>query len=86
MVYLLRKSFTRDFLLLRGAATGGRIVDYKRYAIKSQVAEFDGAKFLITHRLAKTGTCAKEVTPYTGRFPRVVLFFRNLIETIKGLN
>ena len=86
MVYLLRKSYTRDYLLIRGVVAGGRIADYKRYIPESQVAEFDGNKFLITHRLAKVGTCVRELTPYTGRFPRIVLFFRNFVDTIKGLN
>lgn len=86
MKYLLRKSFTRDCLLLRGVSPEGRIADYKRFDRKSQVAEFDGATFLITHSQARTGTFAKIVEPYTGRFPRVVLFIRNLIETIKGIS
>lgn len=85
MTYTLRKAFKRDRLLIRGVLPE-RTVDYKRFSRESQVAVFDGKTFLITHRLAKTGTYAKEVTPYTGYFPRVVLFFRNLIDTIKGLN
>lgn len=86
MLYLLRKSFNRDCLLLRGVSPEGRIADHKRFDRKSQVAEFDGATFLITHRQAKVGTRAKVVKPYTGRFPRVVLFIRNLIETVKGIS
>lgn len=86
MKYLLRKSFTRNYLLLRGVSPEGRIADYKRFDPKSQVAEFDGAKFLITHSQSKTGTRAKIVEPYTGCFPRVALFIRNLIETVKGIS
>ena len=85
MTYTLRKAFKRNCLLIRGVLPE-RTVDYKRFPRESQVAVFDGKTFLITHRLAKTGTCAKEVTPYKGCFQRVVLFFRNLIDTIKGLN
>lgn len=86
MKYLLRKSFTRNCLLLRGVSPEGRIADYKRFDPKSQVAEFDGVKFLITHSWSKTDTHGKIVQPYTGRFPRVVLFIRNLIETLKGIS
>lgn len=86
MKYLLRKAYTRNCLLLRGVSPEGRIADHKRFDRKSQVAEFDGNKFLITHSLAKTGTCVKAVKPYTGLFPRVVLFIRNLIETVKGIS
>lgn len=86
MKYLLRKSFNRNCLLLRGVSPEGRIADYKRFDRKSQVAEFDGAKFLITHSLAKTDTRGKTVQPYTGPFPRVALFIRNLIETVKGIS
>lgn len=85
MAYTLRKAFKRNCLLIRGVLPE-RTVDYKRFPRESQVAVFDGKTFLITHRLAKTGTCTKEVTPYTWCFPRVALFFRNLIDTIKGLD
>lgn len=85
MEYLLRKAYTRNCLLLRGVSPENRI-PYMRFDRKSQVAEFNGTTFLITHSLAKTGTCVKVVKPYTGRFPRVVLFIRNLIETVKGIS
>lgn len=85
MAYFLRKAYKRNCLLIRGVFPE-RTEDYQRFPRESLVAVFDGKTFLITHRWAKTGTFAKEVTPYTGRFPRVVLFFRNLTDTIKGLN
>lgn len=86
MNYILRKASTRNCLLLRGWSPEGRIVDHKRFDPKSQVAEFDGTTFLITHSQAKIGTGGKVIKPYTGRFPRVVLFIRNLIETVKGIS
>lgn len=85
MAYQLRKAYKRNCLLIRGALPY-RTVDYKRFPRESQVAVFDGKTFLITHRLAKTGTTSVWLEEYTWCFPRVALFFRNLIDTIKGLD
>lgn len=79
MQYTLRKSFNRSCLLIRGFSPE-RTVDYKRLPWKSQVAVFDGKTFLITHRLAKTGTSAVALKEYTWCFPRIVLFIRNFKE------
>lgn len=83
MIYYIRQSYTRNCLLIRGFSTE-RIADHMRFAPVSQVLSFDGHKFLITHSAAKVGHPTKGVKPYTGRFPRVTLFIRNLIEKIKG--
>lgn len=85
MEYHIRQSNTRNCLLIRGFSTE-RTADHMRFAPVSQVLSFDGHKFLITHSAAKVGRPTKVVKPYTGRFPRVALFLRNLIETIKGGN
>lgn len=85
MIYYIRQSYTRNCLLIRGFSTE-RIADHMRFAPVSRVLNFDGHKFLITHSMAKVGRPTKGVRPYTGYFPRVVLFIRNYIETIKGLN
>ncbi len=85
MEYRIRQSYTRNCLLIRGFSTE-RIADHMRFAPVSQVLDFDGHKFLITHSMAKVGRPTKGVRPYTGMFPRVVLFIRNFIEIVKGIS
>ena len=83
-MFAIRKAYTRNVNLINDLTIRGKAT--MRFKCVSQVLRYQGKVFLITRSLAKIGKYELLIEPYYGRFPRIVLFFRNLIDTIKGLN
>ena len=76
--FVIRKAYKHEYNLIGDTQLRGKM--FQRFPKDSHILEYCGETFLITKKLADLPVTVQYIEPYTGRFPKMALMWRNFKE------